>query len=954
MLSVAKLTLGQEAYYEQQVAAGLDDYYAGRGESPGLWAGGGVGGLGLVGVVDEGALGTLLRGVDPASGSELRAPVRERTITVRTLDLESGEWHEERKRLAPVSGYDLVFSCPKSVSLVHALTGDERVRREVDGAHETAWQAALGYLEREACVVRRGHGGVGRERGEGFVAAAFRHRTSRAQDPHLHTHVIVANMARSEDGEWRALDGEAILRTYRLAAGYLYEAQLRHELTRRLGVEWTEPVKGMAELSQVPEEAVRAFSTRRQSLLEHMEALGTEGFAAARVAALATREAKEQVDLPKLRQEWLARAAEHGLGSRELHQLVREPRLGSMLPGREELACLLLAADGLTATKTTFTQAELVRAVAGALRDGAQVDEVLAAADELAHFPGVEQVEPGEVPGRPARFTTRELLEVEREALTLASKGREVGAPAADRRTVLRGVAESDLSPDQQRLVREAALSRDRVVCVVGVAGSGKTSALRTLHDLHRASGVLVVGAAPSGRAADELQTATGIPSGTLHRLLLDADRDGGLPHACVLVVDEAGMAETRVLAPLLREVDRAEGKAILVGDPFQLPAVGAGGLYPALCERLGAIELTENRRQHEPSERHALARLRRGDPESYLAHAAKHGRLQVDDDLTVAKQRLLEDWWQSGALDPAGSVMIAYRRADIRDLNQAAHALMLRANRLSPEALVLGEREFRIGDRVLCRQNDRRLGLRNGTRATITELDQTTLILRTDQGALRSVPVAYAAKHLEHGYALTGHAAQGATVERAFVLVEARGALQEWGYVACSRARRETRLYLAGPPLAPDPPGHGLDSERVPECVVHVLTARDSEPLAIDQASKIDRATERVLAAGRRQLEQQQARSQQRLADAEAKLDQLGWRGRRRHGATLRAEIDFQRTALRLLDEKLAEPPSPSRVQPPRVGTGREPSELARNRPRELGQRPRPIEHQHGFGLER
>jgi hypothetical protein len=213
MLSVAKLTLGQEAYYEQQVAGGLDDYYAGRGESPGLWIGGAAAALGLTGVVEDGGLGTLLRGVDPASGTLLRAPVRERTITVRRLDVESGEWHEEPKRLAPVSGYDLVFSCPKSVSLLHALTGDDAVRREVSEAHEAAWHAALGYLEREACVVRRGHGGAVREHGDGFVAAAFRHRTSRAQDPHLHTHVIVANMTRTPDGEWRALDGEAILST---------------------------------------------------------------------------------------------------------------------------------------------------------------------------------------------------------------------------------------------------------------------------------------------------------------------------------------------------------------------------------------------------------------------------------------------------------------------------------------------------------------------------------------------------------------------------------------------------------------------------------------------------------------------------------------------------------------------------------------------------------------------
>ena len=127
MLSVAKLTLGQEAYYEQQVARGLDDYYAGRGESPGIWAGDGSASLGLVGVVDDGDLGTLLRGANPANDERLRAPVRERTITVRTLDVESGEWRKEQKRLAPVSGYDLVFSCPKGVSLLHALSDDERV-----------------------------------------------------------------------------------------------------------------------------------------------------------------------------------------------------------------------------------------------------------------------------------------------------------------------------------------------------------------------------------------------------------------------------------------------------------------------------------------------------------------------------------------------------------------------------------------------------------------------------------------------------------------------------------------------------------------------------------------------------------------------------------------------------------------------------------------------------------
>ncbi len=295
MLSVAKLAAGQEAYYEQQVASGLDDYLAGRGESPGLWVGSGAEALGLDGVVGDGELGVLLGGLSPADGARLRAPAPARTITVRELDVATGVWRDEPKTLAPVAGFDLVFSCPKSVSLLHALTDDEGVRRTISEAHEAAWRAAIGYLEREACVVRRGRGGAIREHGGGFVAAAFRHRTSRAQDPHLHTHVIVANLAQGADGRWRALDGEAILRTYRLAAGYLYEAHLRAELSRALGVRWREPVKGMAEIEGVPEEAIRAFSTRRQSLVEHMEAMGTSGFAAARVAALATRERKEHV-----------------------------------------------------------------------------------------------------------------------------------------------------------------------------------------------------------------------------------------------------------------------------------------------------------------------------------------------------------------------------------------------------------------------------------------------------------------------------------------------------------------------------------------------------------------------------------------------------------------------------------------------------------------------------------
>ncbi len=177
MLSVAKLSPGQEAYYERSVAAGLDDYYAGRGESPGVWTGKASQALGLAGVVADGDLGLLIAGRSPNGGETLREHAKPRTITVEQIDSETGDVRQVERELRPVAGFDLVFGAPKSVSLLHAL-GDEPTRLAVVRAHESAWQAALRYLEDEACVVRRGQGGGVREQGRGFVVAAYQHRTA--------------------------------------------------------------------------------------------------------------------------------------------------------------------------------------------------------------------------------------------------------------------------------------------------------------------------------------------------------------------------------------------------------------------------------------------------------------------------------------------------------------------------------------------------------------------------------------------------------------------------------------------------------------------------------------------------------------------------------------------------------------------------------------------------------
>jgi conjugative relaxase-like TrwC/TraI family protein len=923
VLSVSKLSPGQEAYYERSVAAGIDDYYAGRGESPGIWVGRGSAELELDGVVGEGELGRLIGGRHPLTSAELRKHAPKKQITVERIDAATGERHREEKTLSPVAGYDLVFSPPKSVSLLHAL-GSEDVRQAVNQAHLAAWQAALAYLEQRACVTRRGKNGVVRERGCGFVAAAYQHRTSRAQDPHLHTHVIVANMTKTpSDGEWRALDGEPILKHYRLAAGYLYQAQLRFELTQSLGVEWREPENGMAELAGVPDGALRAFSRRRVQVLDYLERRGSSGFYAAKVAAIETRDRKEPIDLPRLRLEWEARAAEHGLGRRQLKRLLGrtvQRELDEHDVG--EVATRLVGPEGLTDKRSTFSGTDAVMAWAQACSQGAPAERVLALVERFIGMEEVAPIAPAAV-GRPAAFSTVELLRHERVALQLATRTSDVDAPTVSAATVARVARDRGptLSREQAAMLRAVASSPDRVVCVVGHAGSGKTTALAALADAYQRDAYVAIGAAPSGVAAANLAAETGIPSGTLHRLLAEARQRSGLPRHCLLVVDEAGMADTRTLTRVLFQVEHAQGKAVLVGDPAQLPAVGPGGLYAAIVERNGAVELRDNRRQRDELERRALALLRQGRSRDYLAHAAEHGRLAVVPTRVEAKAQLIADWWQAARDDLVGSAMIAYRRADVAELNTVARTLLDREGVLGRDRLRLDHSvELAAGDRILCTHNDRRLDIANGSRGTIASVDRArrAIVVELDDRRRLTLPARYLdAGNVSHAYALTGHKTQGLTVERAFVLADDQRALKEWGYVALTRAREQARLYTIENELDQDASPHRPEPASPVDRLADALTRPAAETLALDAATTprdspvlSDRARvtrqNRQLAERRRAIEKERTQTTRELHQTTRELARMGVLGRARHGRTLRNRIDERARTLTRLDREL------------------------------------------------
>lgn len=292
MLNVGKIAATRTAglYYVDQVARGAEDYYAGEGEAPGKWVGGGAAALRLRGEIGEDQIIRLLDARDPASGEALRQP------------LASGA----------VAGFDLTFRAPKSVSVLFEIA-DEEVVREIRAAHDAAVGEALGYMERGACKARRGHGGTIVVDGRGFVGAAFEHRSSRAGDPQLHTHVVIANETLGPDGRWTALDGRLLYR-HAKTGGFLYEAVLRAELSERLQVRWREVDRGTADIEGVPRRVIEHFSQRRAEVLELMAERGEHSARAAKVATLETRRRKpHDVPIGRLRDEWRARAAEHGL-----------------------------------------------------------------------------------------------------------------------------------------------------------------------------------------------------------------------------------------------------------------------------------------------------------------------------------------------------------------------------------------------------------------------------------------------------------------------------------------------------------------------------------------------------------------------------------------------------------------------------------------------------------------
>ena len=413
-----------------------------------------------------------------------------------------------------------------------------------------------------------------------------------------------------------------------------------------------------------------------------------------------------------------------------------------------------------------------------------------------------------------ARYSTREMVGIEREMARSAGRmaegrsfgvaGRHVAAALARQDDAIREVGGQGLS-EEQRLAVAHVTGPERIAAVVGLAGAGKSTMLTAAREAWEAEGYRVHGAALSGKAAEGLEESAGIASRTLASWERGWERGfDTLGPRDVFVIDEAGMVGSRQLSRFITAADTAGAKIVLVGDPEQLQPIGPGAAFRAVSERAGFVELEEIRRQRDGWQRAASVDFGRHRTAEGLTAYAERGAIRFEDTAEAARAAIVRDVTADMVARPEGTrLVLAHRNADVRELNEAIRAVRTARGELAGELVYQtseGARAFAAGDRVLFRENSRELGVKNGMLGTVEQVQEGHLAIRLDsaagpgQGRAVAVSMAdYAA--VDHGYATTIHKAQGATVDRVYVL--ASGTMdRHLTYVAMTRHRDEARLY--------------------------------------------------------------------------------------------------------------------------------------------------------------
>ncbi|WP_245534433.1 MobF family relaxase [Xylanimonas cellulosilytica] len=758
-----------------------------------------------------------------------------------------------------VAGFDLTFSVPKSVSVLWGVA-DEDTQAMIVEAHHAAVAEVMGLFEREVAFSRTGTDAVATVDVVGIAATAYDHWDSRAGDPQLHTHVVVSNRARSAtDGKWRTLYSRQVHGSV-VALSEHYNAVLADRLTGTFGVGWEHRDRGKGrsrafEIAGVPDGLIDEFSSRtrhidaaaQQLVAEYVARHGKRPSGATysklrAQATLATRPPKELYSLADLTAGWRARAARL-LGRDPVawaHGLTHTPgervwRAGDIPESSVEQVAASVLAD-VSARRSTwrhwnlwaeasrqtmgwrFASAEDREAVVGRIVDQAKHASVALTPAEAAPTPTAMRRADGVSFFRPPHatvFSSRETLDAEDRLLTLAT---DRTAPHASVRAVEAAVVKRyddvALSAEQQAALEAVASSGRRVDLLVGPAGTGKTTAMQALLRAWTAQHGKgsVAGLAPSAAAAQVLAEDLGIATENTAKWLHERARGRAtFQRGQLVIVDEATLADTSTLLAIANHAQVAGAKVLLVGDWAQLQSVEAGGAFALLADaRDDVAELGEIHRFTHAWEKPASLALRTGDTtaiDAYESHARLRGGT-TEEMLDAAYAA-----WRADHADGKATLLVTDSTATVQALNARARAeRIIDGDTSTGRTVALADGlSASVGDHLITRRNARRLTtlrggwVRNGDRWKVLDVRRNGSVLagamdqagKQRRGATVVLPPSYVAEHVELGYAVTAHRAQGMTVDTAHVVV-AGGTTRENLYVSMTRGRESNIAYVA------------------------------------------------------------------------------------------------------------------------------------------------------------
>ena len=513
--------------------------------------------------------------------------------------------------------------------------------------------------------------------------------------------------------------------------------------------------------------------------------------------------------------------------------------------GEKILANPTLALDAITHGQATFTTRDLARFVHRHSDGKDQYDQVMAAVKASPELVVLGKDGRGE-----DRFTSRAMIETEQrlEKATIALDARRHhGVMDSHRELALeRAAARGMILSSEQRSAFDHVTGIKDLSVVIGYAGTGKSAMLGVARDSWERAGYQVQGLALSGIAAENLESGSGIASRTIasleHQWAQDRER---LTDRHVLVIDEAGMIGTRQMERVLAEAQKRGAKVVLVGDPEQLQAIEAGAAFRSIAERHGGVEITQVRRQKEDWQRDATRQLATGRTGEAIAAYVEQGAVHAAETREAARNDLIERWDRDRKANPADSrIILTHTNDEVHALNQGAREQLGKAGDLGDDVTVIasrGERTFAAGDRVMFLQNERSLGVKNGSLGTAQMVTAQRMAVLLDDG--RSV--AFDLKdyaHIDHGYAATIHKVQGMTVDRVHVLATP-GLDAHAIYVALSRHRDRVDLY------------YGHDDFADQSRLVRALSRERGKDMASDYAPAAEKLTGVKIKAPKREI---------------------------------------------------------------------------------------------------